>query len=416
MAIHEIVLMRVLSPTVRPAVRPAVRCAVVASLLALLLLASVLAQAAPRDCEINGKSVNPNNGNTTAGLTGIMRCVDGESKQLLREQEIQNGEFFGIERFYEKGKLQRDFRTNVKGNKEGVAKTFEDGVLVADELYQAGSSVGLQKFYFKSGLLRRLSFYEVTRPVSAASPFIQTQEIAAITLNENGKLREIRCAKRPVIEFEKISDRKLCGFAGASQLELFAGNTLELQKSYLDGEEAAATSYWENGKVRRETVVQGARYLDLRFNQTGVKVKEISYQIVAGQSAQRRAKELERDFHASGTLVAESTWVSEQLSQEKTWYLNGQPKTHLEYQGQAFTRREFHDNGVLSFKGSFVSARSGTRSLGEHQSYDDQGRLRLLRVYNEQGQLTRERELNEAGGQVRDDALFEDGSRKAFAK
>lgn len=99
----------------------------------ILILLVKLALAAPQDCEINGKSVQPNNGSTTAGLTGIMRYQDSETKQLVHEQEVQNGAFFGLERFYDKGKLQRDFRTNAKGNKEGSAKTYAGGVLVADE-------------------------------------------------------------------------------------------------------------------------------------------------------------------------------------------------------------------------------------------------------------------------------------------
>jgi hypothetical protein len=58
------------------------------SLIALALLIPGAASAAPKDCDINGKSVNPDNGGTTVGLTGIMRCVDRETKQLAREQEV----------------------------------------------------------------------------------------------------------------------------------------------------------------------------------------------------------------------------------------------------------------------------------------------------------------------------------------
>lgn len=292
-----------------------------------------------------------------------MRCLDRDSKQLVREQEVQNGEFFGLERFYEKGKLQRDYRTNAKGNKEGRAKTYADGVLVADEQYQSGSNLGLQKHYFESGTLKRLTFYELTKPISPDSPFIETREQASISLNQNGKLRDVRCAKKPVIDFEKFNDQKLCGFQGEVQLELFSGDRLEMRKTFLNGEVIANLSYWDNGKLRTE-----------------------------------------------------SRWVNEELSLEKTWYLNGQPKTQLDYKGQAFTRNDFHDNGALAFKGGYSNTRSGARGVGEHQSFDGQGRLRLVRVYDDKGQVTREQEHNEAGTVVRDDALFEDGSRKAFSK
>jgi antitoxin component YwqK of YwqJK toxin-antitoxin module len=384
--------------------------------LALLCLTARLAISAPMDCEVNGKSVNPDHGGTTAGLTGVMRCLDRATKQLVREQEIQNGAFFGLERFYEKGKLQRDFRTNPKGNKDGIAKTYANGVLVAEEQYDSGANVGLQKFFFESGTLKRLSFYEVTKPISASSPFIETQEQASISLNENGKLSDIRCAKKPLIEFGKISDQTLCGFKGTTQLELFSGDTLTLRKSYLNGENLATVSYWESGKVRSEVFVREGRLFEFRFNQAGTKIKEIESRLLVSSNGSRRLKELERDFHASGTLTNESRWIDGMLSEEKTWYLNGQPKSQALYQGTAVTRSSFHDNGVLAFRGGYRKSRSSEIGVGEHQSFDDQARLRLVQFYDDKGLINRERALDEAGAVVRDDTLFEDGSRKAFAK
>jgi hypothetical protein len=48
-------------------------------------------------CELGGKGVNPNNGNETAGLTGILRCKDEDSGKLQREQELRNGKNIGLE-------------------------------------------------------------------------------------------------------------------------------------------------------------------------------------------------------------------------------------------------------------------------------------------------------------------------------
>jgi antitoxin component YwqK of YwqJK toxin-antitoxin module len=386
------------------------------ALLALLCLTARLALSGPMDCEVSGKSVNPDHGGTTAGLTGVMRCVDRTTKQLVREQEIQNGAFFGLERFYEKGKLQRDFRTNPKGNKDGIAKTYANGVLIAEELYESGANVGLQKFFFESGTLKRLGFYEVIRPISASSPFIETQEQTSISFNENGTLSDIRCAKKPLIEFGKISDQTLCGFKGRTQLELFSGDTLSLRRSYLNGENLATVSYWESGKVRSEVFVRDGKIFEYRFSQTGAKTKEIESKLLATSGSSRRLKELERDFHVSGTLTNESRWVDGMLSEEKAWYLNGQPKSQVFYQGTDVTRSSFHDNGVLAFRGGYRKSRSSEMGVGEHQSFDDQARLRLVQFYDDKGLVTRERALDEAGAVVRDDALFEDGSRKAFAR
>ena len=53
-------------------------------------------------CELGGKSVNPNNGNETAGLTGMLRCKDEDSGKLQREQELRNGKNVGVERFFDR--------------------------------------------------------------------------------------------------------------------------------------------------------------------------------------------------------------------------------------------------------------------------------------------------------------------------
>ena len=74
-----------------------------------VLLATPLAALAVQDCELNGQSVNPANGSTTAGRTGLMRCKDRDSGELQREQELKAGVFMGLVRFYEKGKLARGF-------------------------------------------------------------------------------------------------------------------------------------------------------------------------------------------------------------------------------------------------------------------------------------------------------------------
>ena len=61
---------------------------VAANLLALWSLPSF---AVVLDCEINGGHVNPNNGNTTAGKTGIMKCKDRDTGKVVREEEYRNG-------------------------------------------------------------------------------------------------------------------------------------------------------------------------------------------------------------------------------------------------------------------------------------------------------------------------------------
>ena len=58
---------------------------------ALAAACTALPAFAVQVCELNGQPVNPNNGYTTEGKSGLMRCRDGEGGPVVREQELQHG-------------------------------------------------------------------------------------------------------------------------------------------------------------------------------------------------------------------------------------------------------------------------------------------------------------------------------------
>src|SRR6185295_18470348 len=91
---------------------------------ALAALALLPPAHAVQACELNGQRVNPDNGSTTEGKTGLMRCRDGEGGPVLREQELRQGKFIGIVRYYQDGALQREYRVNEKGNRDGLAREW----------------------------------------------------------------------------------------------------------------------------------------------------------------------------------------------------------------------------------------------------------------------------------------------------
>src|SRR5450432_3314973 len=141
-----------------------------ADLSSLAIVAALLAFAAPalavQECELNGEHVNPNNGNTTAGKTGLMRCRDGESGPVVREQELKGGVFMGVVRSFNKdGGLEREYRVNEKGNRDGLAREYERGTgaakptLVREETYRNGSTVGVARTWYPDGKPKRVSFH-----------------------------------------------------------------------------------------------------------------------------------------------------------------------------------------------------------------------------------------------------------------
>jgi antitoxin component YwqK of YwqJK toxin-antitoxin module len=365
------------------------------------------------DCEVNGASVNPNNGSTTKGVTGLMRCIERETRLIAREQALVNGVYVGVDKFYEKGKLIRDGAVNAKGNREGAYKTYSStGILLTDEQYLGGANLGLQKSFYESGSLRRLGFYEKRETASANAVFVDTHEIASIEITPSGKLKDFRCAAKPAISFEKFSDQKLCGFGDKATTELYSDDTLEERRTVQNGKFLVRDWFWSDGKLSGQFIRANEKITERRFNKSGVKISEV----ISTEKSDGRLRELEQTFHSSGSMISEKQWGANGLVSESAWYLNGQLKSKEEHLASSVLKREYFDSGKLAFEGSYGRGDRSYQAQKEHKHFYESGKLRSEIVYDGNGKVTRERELDESGKIIRDDAVFEDGSRKQFAK
>lgn len=380
--------------------------ALAAALLALLPLGAQAVQ----DCELNGQSVNPANGNTTAGKTGLMRCTDRDSGELVREQQLQNGVFMGLVRHYEKGKLLKEHSVNARGNMEGPAREFlpATGRLLREAVYDDGHETGLTRSFHPNGQLRRATFY--------AEP----GERAYAEFTERGQLSGLRCGDKPLLA-PAADDARLCGFVGStpSQVELFDGKgTLRTRLAYLAGKRVRSEELYDNGKPSMQDEISGTQRLERRWSSEGVKRREIVYLLLERGAIKRR----EQEFSEKGLLVRDQRWsaAGEPLSDE-SYYLNGQPRSKAVY-GEGTEARtvevtEFHDNGERAALGRFaVVSRFRQVPIGLHQRFNDSGKLRAESSYDDKGRVTRERSWDEDGKLERDDEVFEDGSRKAYAR
>ncbi len=362
-------------------------------------------------CELDGQSVNPGNGHTTTGKSGLMRCREGEGGTLLREQELRNGVFMGLVRYYNKGgELEREYSVNERGNRDGRSREFAGKQVMSEETLRNGSTVGLARRWHANGQLRRVSFHADGGREQAVAEF-----------TPQGQLSDLRCAARPQLAPD-ADDAAWCGhLAAVASVTLYseAGKprgTLVHER----GERRKSELLWESGKPREQAETGAEGGVERSFSEAGVKRRE---RVWVAQGT-RRMTTLEREYHDSGALVRERQWKPTErggeLQLEMRWYLNGQPKEKQEYinvDGQP-ARREtsFHDNGRASSEGLWMLAgRYDRLASGVHKGYDTDGRLRLERHHDANGRLTRERELDESGRVTRDDELFEDGSRKVFS-
>ncbi len=359
------------------------------------------------DCELNGEPINTANGNTTKGKTGLIRCKDRDSGVLQREQELQDGKFMGLVRFFRQGQLEQEHRVNERGNRHGLAREFHpNGKVKSEETYENGSTIGLRRTFSAEGSLRRASFHAPSN-----------SELASAEFTDAGQLTELRCSDKSVLA-PAFDDAKACGFNGPATTELFSSRgVLKARVRHEAGRRVRNESLHENGKTARLDEVGGTVRTEQQFSPEGVKRRETTWQLAEPGALRTR----EQEFSATGTLTRDKRWAAGDPVSDDEYFLNGQPRRKVAYSGDARNRAEqvseFHDNGQLAREGRYArTGRYGSAPVGVHKVFDDKGRPAAEMHYDEQGRITRERVFNESGQVVRDDAVFEDGSRKAFAK
>ncbi len=395
-----------------------------AAFVVLALLAAPPAAHAILTCDLDGRPVNPNNGNTTAGQSGLMRCRDADTGLVQREQELKNGVFVGVVRFFEGGQLAKEFRVNERGNRDGPYREWSvvDGkrVLVREEeANRNGTTVGLVRAWYPNGQKRRVTWYDD-----------DGREGASVEFADGDKPSDLRCAKKPVLGRD-FDDRAACGFAGAKTTTLYdAKGRPQARVTFENGERRKSEQLAADGSVRDVRETTGAGGYERSYYANGAKRRETEFTTVASSDGgrPRHVTLLEREYHESGQVVRERRYAPSDrgadLVAETRLYLNGQPKEETLIvsgpQGRVRREKAFFDNGRLASEGDWVaSGRRGDaldRPVGTHRSYDERGVRRGETVYDDRGRPTRERTYDERGDLARDDEVYEDGSRKSVGR
>lgn len=344
---------------------------------------------AVQDCEINGQHVNPANGSTTEGKTGIMKCRHRDSGKLVREEEYRNGRPVGYRKFIEFSGDTIVANYNERGNRDGESKRSDaTGTLLAHERYVDGSTAGVQTYFHKNSRVKRRSFDERGR------------SLASIEYNEKGQLTELRCADKPLLQ----EDRKLCGFDQPANLDFHnSRGDIVAQARYENGKRVAIKTFSGSGTVARTEDVKGERMVTRsHFAEGPLRLETTSV---------GNRKEHEREYAVSGQAVRESRWLDGRLSEETLWYLNGKPKSKTRWQRDGAQvlvgLEEFWDNGQIRAR-TVRDERVGY--VGVQQGFDDAGALIEEEMY-EKGVLTR-RKSYKGGRLVLDEQYYPDGSRK----
>lgn len=388
----------------------------------LALLASTVRVAnAIESCEVDGQIVNPANGHTLVGKTGLMRCRDGERGILIREQELRDGRFVGAVRRFQGGQLVHEYSINDRGNREGLSREYLPlpgrQTVVHEETYADGKTVGLVRSWYQNGVLGRVAFHDN-----------KGREQAVAEFSALGQLLDLRCGPRAQLAPD-ADDDTWCGFGRtpAKPVTLYAPNgRIRGHARYERGELRDADTLDDNGRLLTQRQSTAASGIDREFRSNGSKRRETHWTNQQdGKGKPVRVVVLEQTFHEDGKLITEHTYRAtarggSEMVSEQRWYLNGQPRARNEYasSGNGRIRREtrYRDDGTKEFEGEWSIGPGGeTRPQGIHRSTDAAGRTRHETQFEASGRAVRETEWNADGRLVRDDELFEDGSRKRAA-
>ena len=331
----------------------------------LLLLLPLCAQA--HRCVINGEEVNPDNGSTTAGKTGILTCWHDDGKKMY-EQELRNGEHLGLDRTYGFDGSMSERQVNANGNSEGPAKEFyPDGQLKSEGSYSNGAAVGLHKSYAKKGQLAALRFY----------PKAGAHHAVSIEYDEAGHVHALTCPKQSLIP----EDRALCGFEGKN----------------------AEVALYQNGRVVEKQTLRDGNLLRVEgFDEAG-RVNESSEVTAKGRTTRR--------YYDSGKPSEESIVEGDYVVQKSAWYMNGALKSKLVTEPKERDARSveerYGDSGILSLR----EERRGERLVHTEQ-FDDKGARKEEFLYDDDGRAKLHRKFGPDGNLLLEEELYPDGSRK----
>lgn len=348
-------------------------------------------------CELNGENVSRSNGYTTAGKSGLMRCTDDSGSVRRLDQTLRDGRYVGPVLMVMADGERREYSVNERGNREGVARTFDGkGTLRKEENLEDGTAVGVQKNFAEAGHLEELHFA------------LGRRTVLTIGYLADGTLSELRCAPVTLVP----QDREVCGHgARASEVTLYrAAGQPSGTVSYLKGQMQRQTVLDRAGRLVRTEELKDGRRIKRVFYPSGQPRSEADF-IERDPNSSEGREGVVREWAESGQLTQTSTWAGGYEQRIEQWYLNGQRKVRQqirrEGRNQERTTESFWDNG----KPAAVNTERNGRLTGWQKYFSEDGVLQREDEHGERGVLQRRRHYDAKGSLDREERFLEDGSR-----
>ena len=326
------------------------------------------------------------------GKTGLMRCRDGEGGPVVREQELKHGVFMGVVRYFKDGSLEREYRVNERGNRDGLAREWAR----AEPRRQAGAGA-------RGDLSRRPHGRHRAQLVSerpaAPGRFHGDDERRAGERRVHAAGPALpTCAARRVPVLGSDSDD---GSGAATPASLRTSSSTAARASPRRASRTSAASgrrarrSGTSGDVREVQETSSSGGVERSFAADGTKRRELQWLAVAGERAPAHHDArpgVSRERQAGARARWRAGERGAELSLRASWYLNGQPKDTKRVRrrstaGRCAARPTFHDNGKEVVRGQPGGSRRREAAAASwrpasQQSFDGDGhaaRRALLR-------------------------------------
>ena len=277
--------------------------------LPLLVLITSLNSHARVQCFKNGKSVNMSHGGVVKKLHGEVICK--RNGKLQRKEFFEKGVSLKNQFFDNKGNIKSEQNYNRKKKRHGKSiDYYPSGKVKRLEVYKDGKEIGPELYYFKSGKLKKKTYFNNRRN----SSFEYTEE---------GKLARVYCHEE-VRNFDDKKEKEWCGWGGkASAVKLYSRS----------GDVYKTVSY-HRGKMQKYAKLndKGVAVKTKNFARGKINNIEISKFDNGKVKQEKRYNKkgyldgLQKEYAESGTLVREANFKNGFMEFEKLYYLNKQLK------------------------------------------------------------------------------------------
>lgn len=315
------------------------------------------------DCGVDGKPINLDHGASTAGLTGIVRCVDRDTGQPRREIPYRNGRQHGVEKMViwtENKTLQTEYR---EGRKHGPQRRLNAaGGVESETYYENDVERGPARVFYANGKVKRET--EFGESANGMAPRFVRE------FTEDGKLATLRHGNGAI----GVPGFPYGDFSGSMTLHHADGRPRDLlvfRQGLLDGRierfradgSPSAREEWKAGML--DGLSQGLQedgrtlYREARFAASAYDGIEKEY------------------FAGTAQVSAEREWRAGMLTREKRYYQNGRPEQEIAREGDAIQVQFFWDDGKPKSRGPHALRRAETRPFkAEARVFDPRPRSR----------------------------------------